>query len=680
MADKPLYFANKDTKECVQVLINKIENWEDSIFDSGILSKIYKSWKYYHGVFGDEQDISVNSHEILNTGDQGELLFTPVNHFRNIGTHILNLTTANRPAMQARAVNTDTKSQSQTYLANGLLDYYMREKNLENVMKKAVEYAVVLSEGWVKMEWDSTSGDPVGFNEDTNSYVYAGDINYKALHALDVIRDVHRDDSDTHDWYIVKSYKNKYDLMAKYPEFADEIKGVETRDASTSYTLAMGRGDQSDQIPVYEFFHDRTDAVPDGRYIIFVGPEAAFIDMALPYRFLPLVPIKYADTLGTTFGYTAMFDLLPLQEGINMLNSVILSNQNAFGVQNVMIPKGIDINLTELAGGLNIIEYTPGLGKPEPLNLTQTPAEVFNMLNKLEATMETISGINSVARGNPEANLRSGNSLALVQAQAIQYISGLQQSYIHLLENVGTYTIKLLQDFAEAPRVAAIAGKNKKAHVKKFKSDDLSSINRVIVDAANPISKTTAGKMEMANNLIQYQIIDTVEDYLTVMSTGNLDTLIEGQQDELFLISSENEKLMEGENVPVMATDSHLTHIKKHKAVFNDPNLRNNPELMQAATNHILEHVEQLREVDPELLQILGEQPLSPPQPPQAPPGPPTGAPSGADLSTPPQPVAEQMGGASMPNLPAPAGNPDLPITATENMEQLVDGVVPGEE
>jgi hypothetical protein len=670
------YFANRDSEECVSVLEDKIQDWEDSLLDSGLVSKIRKSWSMFHGNFNDENNDG-SSHEITNTGDQGELLHFPVNHFRNIGEHIINLTTANRPAMQAQTVNTDSKSLSQAYLANGLLEYYLREKNLEKVFKKAVDYAVVLGEGWVKMEWNATSGDVVGFNEETKTYVHNGDIEYKALNPLHVIRDVYRDDTEEQDWLIVKSYKNRADLMAKYPEYEDEIDGIESRDSEQKLRLSVGKKNQSDQVPVYEFYHKRTDACQDGRYILFLNAETVLIDMPLPYRFLPVFDMKYADLMGTSFGYTVLFDLMPIQESINMLNSAIITNQNAFGVQNIMIPKSSDINISQLYGGLNIIEYQQGMDRPEALNLTQTPAEVFNMLNKLEATMETISGVNSVARGNPEANLRSGNALALIQAQAIQFISGLQHSYIKLIEDVGTNTINMLKEFAETPRVAAIVGKNKKAWLKEFKSDDLQSINRVFVETSNPVSKTTGGKVEMANNLLQYQIIDSAEDYFTVMNTGSLDSMVESSQNEIVLIHAENEKLMEGENPPVMATDDHITHIKKHKAVFNDPSLRDNAMLIRAATEHIQEHIRALKETDPDVLMALGQQPLPPDQPPVSPGALPEDP--GATMQAPPSGM-EEVAEMSVPNMPAPAGNPELPITATENFNRLSGSVIPDGE
>jgi hypothetical protein len=135
--------------------------------------------------------------------------------------------------------------------------------------------------------------------------------------------------------------------------------------------------------------------------------------------------------------------------------------------------------------------------------------------------METISGVNSVARGDPGNNLHSGAALALVQAQAVQFASSLQQSYVRLVENVGTSLIKILQRYAKEPRIAAIAGKANKANMREFSSEDLTGINRVIVEIANPLSKTTAGRLEIANQLLQMQMIKNPDQYFTGRSSSS---------------------------------------------------------------------------------------------------------------------------------------------------------------
>src|SRR5690606_32152609 len=143
----------------------------------------------------------------------------------------------------------------------------------------------------------------------------------------------------------------------------------------------------------------------------------------------------------------------------------------------------------------------------ESLNLTNTPAEIFNFMGMLEKLGETLSGVNSVARGNPEASLKSGAALALVQSQAIQFSMGLQQSFAQLVEDAGTGTIEILQDFASVPRVAFIAGKSNRPLMKNFKGSDLDAIKRVTVDMGNPLTRTTAGKVNLADTMLERNLI-----------------------------------------------------------------------------------------------------------------------------------------------------------------------------
>jgi hypothetical protein len=610
MENKNKYFAAKeDPSDVVASLDKRSGSWYSELKSNGYLEKVRRSWAMYHGAHFEDKE----SHKITFGGDQGELVNLTVNHFRNIAVHLLNMTTSNRPAVNTRATNTDYKSQNQTILANGLLDYYLREKRLEEFLKNATENAIVLGEGYIRIEWDATAGDPVDFNEETMTEIREGDIKYTNLSPFDVVRDSNREDND-HDWLIVRTYKNRYDLAAKYPELEDEILSVQTKDRLGAYSN-RAMYDDTDLIPVYEFFHKRSDALPDGRYIIYVSSDAVLFDGALPYRDIPVYRISPSNIIGTPYGYTPMFDLIPLQENLNSLYSAVATNQNAFAVQNVLVPKNSDIVISQLAGNLNVIEYDPNRGKPEPMNLTSTPAEIFRTIQIIEQNMETLSGINSVTRGNPEASLQTGAALALIQAQAVQFSSGLQSSYVRLIEDVCSATIKILRDYASAPRVAAISGKSNRTKMQEFTGDDLSQINRVIVEIANPISKTTAGRLEMAGQLLQMQLLKNTDQYFTVLNTGRLDSMIEGEQAELLLIRAENERMMEGQAVIVMALDQHMTHIAEHKALLADPDFRQNPELAQLVLDHITEHITQLRTVDPDLLQLAGQQPLQPAQP-----------------------------------------------------------------
>lgn len=150
---KDEYFGSSSADDLVGYLQDRSTIWFQSLSTSQYLEKIKKSWQAHHGVYYE------NSHQISFGGEQGELVQMPVNHFSNIAQNILTMVTATRPSFQAKAINTDLKSNIQTNLANGLLDYYMRDKRLEQDLKRAVEYAIVMGTGFVKMEWNATSGE-----------------------------------------------------------------------------------------------------------------------------------------------------------------------------------------------------------------------------------------------------------------------------------------------------------------------------------------------------------------------------------------------------------------------------------------------------------------------------------------------------------------------------------------
>lgn len=610
MRDREEYFANKEAGDTARIVLGKAERWFHSLDVNGYLDKLKEAWSAYHGAY--YTDVG-SGHRITFSGEQGELTNLPVNHYRNICRHILTMVTANRPSMEARATNTDYKSLVQTKLANGLLDYYMREKRLEDFLYRAIEYAIVFGSGYIKMEWNATSGDIYDYNEETDSAIYEGDVKFANLSPFDVVFDSTKEDSSQHDWVLCRSFKNRFDLAAKYPELSDRILRMETKGENQRYNFGGTFYDESDDIAVYEFYHKRTESMPDGRYVLFVDSDVVLNDASMPYRDLPIYRVSPADILGTPYGYSDTFDILPIQDAINSMYSAVLSNQNAFAVQNVISPRGADVDIEQISSSLNFIEYNPiGGAKPEALNLLATSPETYKFIEILERTIETISGVNSVSRGNPESSLQSGNALALVQSMALQFVSGLQQSYVKMIEDVGTGLINMLKDFAAVPRVAMIVGESNRSYMKEFNGDNLSNVNRVIVDVGNALARTTAGRVQMAEQLLQMGLIRTPEQYISVMNTGKLETMTDGIDKQLLLTKAENEKMLAGEDVMAVFTEKHSIHIKEHSDVLADPDLKNDPELVIRVQNHIQEHINLLRNTDPDILALNGEQPLAP--------------------------------------------------------------------
>jgi hypothetical protein len=608
------YFATSKGDELGRELMKRRDAHFMYLRETGRWELLYKSELAHYGY--STTGNGARSHAVGRTGEKSEFATIKVNHFRNLAQHMLTLCTSQRPAPQPIASNSDSKTHKQVTLAHGLLDYYSREKRVERHLKQAAERSIVKAEGFIEIEWDVTQGERYGVmdNDDgSQSEIREGDLRYRVLDPVDVIRDPQREASDL-DWVITCHRENRFNLIAQFPEWEDFILALPSADQEdmqrpTTWML-QPRYEETDDVYVYRFYHERQPALPEGRMTVFLSDKVILTDGPMPYRRIPCRRIAPAEMMNLGHGYTPMFDLLSIQEAIDALYSVVLTNQTTFGVQTICVKKGHGLTYNQIAKGLALLEYN-GDAKPEGLNLTFTPQEVFNFIRQLEDVMETLSGINSTVRGNPEASLKSGSALALVQSQAIQFSSGLQQSYAQLVEDVYTDTLNILQDFAKTKRVVAIVGKYKQHMLKEFTGDDLSLISRVVVDSGSALSKTASGRVQIAQDLLNNQLIKSPEQYLAVINTGTLEPMTEGANAELILIRSENELLSDGQPQPVSILDSHSLHIREHKAVMASPDMRGNPEVVKAVQDHIMQHINALRDTDPALLGMLGEQSLA---------------------------------------------------------------------
>lgn len=645
------YFANKPMKDVAGDLMKKVDSHVAFMESSGRGYLLNRSYRYYYR--GIEKMGSLQK-----AGEQEEYLIGHFNHYRNILQHLVNMTTNERPAMEPRASNTDAKSQGQCIIARGALDYYQRERHLDRVFKKATEHGVYLSEGYVVTEWDENLGTDFGVNEKTGAPQKNGDIRFTNVGPFDCFYDYTRDSAAKQDWYIVRFWENRFDYVAKYPELADRILLLPRDDKNPRNRRPWYLDVQdTDIIPVYRFYHAKTPAVPEGRFVEFLASDLVTLDAGLPYRRVTVRRMMPDEQDGTPFGYTIAFDLLPIQEAIDGLISTILTNAATFGVQNIAIPDGANIDVVVVAGGLNIIKYDSKTGKPEVLQMLQTPPELFKFADMLVQMLETLAGLNSVVRGNPEASLKSGAALALVASQAVQFNSGLQQSYTSLLEDVGTDIIDILKEYAKTPRIATIAGKSNRAYMQYFKGEDIADIDRVTVERVNPISATTAGKMQIADTLMERNMLHTPDEYIQLVTTGRLDPLIQGQQMQLTLIQAENEDLAEGKEVVALLTDDHVLHIKEHQAVLASPEARQDPAIVQTTIAHLEEHMQILMGGNP-ILALLGQPMVAPPaiDPNAPPPGgdknpkPAAGSPAG--VVDPTAPLAKEAEQVNQPNQP----------------------------
>lgn len=667
-SNNDLYWATLPDDEILLELHKRIENYYEDLQNTKLFYVWERSFMAYYGARLTGSNWSgqlFDSAEIPRGGDKGEITFLKVNHYRNLLQHTLQLVTSDRPAWACRASNTDYKSQAQCILGKGILDYYYREKSFQKYYKQVVENALVFGEGWIHAPWNETSGEIIGIDPSSGAELHEGDFEFSSHSPLDIIRDFSIRNDEQHEWLMVRGFVNKYNLIEKYKPFRNKILD-ESSDGSSKYEqfdsfelrLRKGAKVESDRIPMWIWYHRPTEALPQGRMAIFIASQMLFSG-PMPYEKIPIYPVYPENLMGTSYGYSPAFDLLGPQQGLDILTSTVMTNNAANGIQNIWTKKGDDLSVNELGGGLKHISSEE---MPRAVQLTQSAAETFNFRKDLIGEMETLIGISATVRGNPEASLKSGAALALIVSQSIQFASILEQSVNIMLEDFGTSLINNLKVFAKSNRVATIIGDYFRPYQKEFSGEDLQSVSRVTVERVSPISKTTAGRLQIADTLLEKGLIEDAKQYVMLLSTGNLDVVTESVENEKLNIRSDMESLRRGESVPVVIIENHTDCIKSAKNLLT-PDSKKDPKFLEVLMKYIQDHYDAWKNMPPELAMITGQ----PPPPPQQMSVPSSGAPSQVLQANQGPVTPDQM--PNQPNMPSlPANSPDVSQAAYDQL------------
>lgn len=664
-----IYFGALPREDIGPALQAKADSYYTYLASSNLSELWRRSYRSYYGMRNGTFSAGwglFDVGQLVPGGDQGEIIRVKVNHFSNLITHQLALTTATRPALDCRAINSDEESMVAASLGDGIVDYFMRERKIERNFYSAVETALVLSEGYIVLGWDAQKGDAYGTGPNGDP-LYNGDLVAKNYTPFQVIKDVKKNGSDEGTWYITHGRVNRYDCAAKYaeddPELYSKIMNAASDDTNfdnrtyadpSAIIAANSQADiQSDDIPFMEFYHKKTPAVPNGRYTIFIDGDTLLFDGPLPFRDMPVFRVTPRDIINTPFGWTLAFDLLALQELVDKLYTCIVTNTLGNGINNFWTPPDMGLSVASLGGGRNLIE---SVVKPEVLNLLSTPAEVYNFIDKIESVMEKLSGVSPVNRGEVPSADMSGTAMAFMASQAITFNNSLQANANMLLEGMGTCMVNILKDYATVPRLAVIVGIQDRPQLKEFVGSDLEKISNVVCDATSALSKTMAGKIAIADNLLAVPgMIKSPQEYLTLLKTGNLEPMTRSVTSTNFLIAKENEWMLEGKDPNVIRTDNHQQHIQEHLTLLDSPESRENPELIERVLAHVGWHENEemaMQAQHPAIMAAQGYQPLPAPGVPDEQPLQGGGNPQLMSPQDPMMQNVEQIRGPRRPSLP----------------------------
>jgi hypothetical protein len=587
-------------------------------------------------------------------GIQGELtrFYTP--KARTLIRQLTAVVTKQRMAFQAAARTSGSEVLNEVKLANALSEQIVDTQRLNLKGDQLCEGGLVTGIWFTKATWRTDQGEPHALGQ--NGKVIRKGACEISLHSpFDVYYNLMLPWDDV-PWAEVQVKRNRWDLIADFPDLENELKAVPSiKEAKGPNSWVDNQLDDHDLIYVYEFYHKPSPALPKGLMMVYADSETIFYHGENLYEGIPIEPNCPEAVLDTGMGYSKLTDLSGCQEMFDNSLSSVATNQSQFAVQNIAVPRGSNINVNEI-DGMRFMSYTPqqvpGGGKPEPLQLTKTAPETFKFADKLEVLMQDMSYLNGAMTGNLPAGVSSGTAIATLSANSIEFITSISKSYNLCWEKTMAHAVNCYKRFADVPQTVKLQGKGGQVTHQEFTGADVQNVDGFKIETVNPLMKTFAGRLEIGEKLLSMPP-DIWPEYVSIIEGQPLSNIYKGAVSETDLILQENEAMEKGQPVYALAVDDHPQHIKKHAECLKDVGNRANGTTIEAILAHIEEHYQLIRGGDPTLMALMqtGRIPEGGLQPPPSGPSGPPPAPGGM----------EGAGGPVAPDAPGPA--PDEPPT-----------------
>lgn len=597
------YWAAKAAQDVVSVLKTKEDEFFQALRRRGLMRMWRVMWAQYYGQDPDAAG-GFETQMISVAGEDGELLTFRLQKVRQYITRQIQMAAGERAAFQCHAVNTDYSTRAQINTCDSIIEYVYREAHAERRERDILESDSNFGSaaGWVR--WDAEKGDEVQLTEQqpipgdmtgatapVKVSKRSGAPSVTVLYPWQLIQE--RSTTD-HLWREVRERTSRWEVMAQRPELAEKIRAIRGLDEYTTEALfGYDTPEQDgDDIIVKHFYHARCAAMPDGRYLGFVG-DIVLWDLPCPVsKGMPIQDMCSELFIGSSFGYASGWDLIAPNQLIDQIWSDAASNLATFGRQVIGVPQGTDFDVDALANGHRVLILPTGAEPPVPLNFAGIPEAARWSLEILGREMDGISGINAAAQGNPEFNVTSGTYAALLHAIAIEFQAPRQSAFDWYREGMANLMLDMVRQRASAPFLIEVAGIEERPYLQSFTSDTLSGVKRVVVKTANPMMRSQAGRMEIFQVTSQIPNPADRAAAIELITTGNWKDFAKFDRSKEMAIVWENEQLAQGQPVPISEFDDPILHLQKHAAEFQSrrEEFMQNPQLMAVYVQHMRDH------------------------------------------------------------------------------------------
>ena len=282
------------------------------------------------------------------------------------------------------------------------------------------------------------------------------------------------------------------------------------------------------------------------------GALLTIIDDILIQACLDGIPYEHGQYPFTKFGgvpsggyynTSPIEDYIQLQVELNRNRSLRASSRNLTANPGYMAPKGsVDVSKWHAAPG-QVVEYLPGMGKPEPLQQPSLPNYVIQEEQALLADMEDVSGQHQQTRGNTSNSVTSGTAISFLQEADNSYMATVFLSIEKGFEKIGRQSIALFVQYVDVPRMVKITGGDTFS-VQMLSGIDLKHATDLRVESGSSMPQSRTARNAMFMDMIQKGIIP-VQAGLRQMHLSGMKEFFDRTEIDSRQAQRENQKMQE---------------------------------------------------------------------------------------------------------------------------------------
>lgn len=591
--ESQIFWAARKGKSFASAVMDKQRAWFETARKSGLLGQWIISYAALHGLDPDSMS-TMQTQSLGFDGDEMEFLRLCINIYRPYVQRQVNSVTSLEPTLKARAQNTDAKSQIAAKLGDNIVQGVYKRAMKDGKRRDMVIAASFAGMGFAHLRWDPQGGDMVTAKQPIKGPDGAPLMDPTTQQPA--TRDVRKksgaprahigypwtqfrepDEMDCDSWRGVRVIDNKWNLINTYcpaPQ-ADPATGQVPQEDPEKTALRQrilaakcddefdfanlfgfeGMGPENDDVcTVIHFYYPRSVAIPSGRYAIILGDDILEdLDCPRPEG-TPVIELNPSKWIMKTFGYAASWDVLAIQQMLNQIVSDQASNIATFGRQSVAMEKGTEITVDAIATGQKGFFYPQG-GKPPTAVLMNDIGNGPTVLQEyLHKMADFVLGENAAARGDPEANVKSGTFAALLHTVAAEFKQDLQQGTDRADEEIANTCLDMVRLYGDTQFIIESVGIDDRTYVDEYTKEDIAGFQGAIVESVPAGMRTYAGILDMFTMLKDFAPEDRAAAFV-FLTTGRSEAFMKRDNNSALYIQRENEMLILGKTLPVIGPD-----------------------------------------------------------------------------------------------------------------------------